>query len=892
MRQINVPAAPAPEASVDREIVLRTFIVKTAFTGASIGDQVTAARVLDLSGETPTQVGATVWFNETTALALASAPSAANLDLLSSTALTDAQLRAAPLSIFATTSAGEDVPLLATENGALAVGNANRKFRDGFVTASPDLTIWDEAWTNRGDGIVNRGGDAAGSSYLRISMDPTQVDSEYVLTTKDRFVLPSRFIFGLSQTHRFLGHEIEVGFVGVDGSGNIEVNAAFADVAISGTITIASNVATINFSSALHGIKGGDRVLLVGNAENRLNVGPVVATIVTPTQITVPCTLANGTYTAGGVVRWADPAKMARNACGLLFENATVTNATFYTRRNGSSGRLLNSTTASTTGTQSNTSPYSDAFNSAAAHELIGSMQEFMFISKAADGIAAASGQGRWSQGVPDEEKEYKLRIRARALSNVTRPIAKIVSATKLTASTTTNIVTDVAHNLIVGSWVAISGVRDIVNFPNTAAAAVLSIVSPTEFTIAMAGTTAIASAGGAVILVQGSVVLSGLTGLAVQSIARAGNILTVTVNTTATSALPGEYWHLYGCDATSLGLYDGPYKVLRMTGSAYELESVGADFGSINCGGALFRRTDHRVHFVQELEYTRHIVELFNQHGSADAARAMPVAVTNAPAIASNSSVNVAQVGAGTLAAHSAALAGTPLPIGGRVSTAPDVSLAALDSAFALITTAQQMVVKEFSTAENDLNITAPLNGTITNSTTPVVVAAAPGASLHNYYTCIVLNSDALGTATEFVLRDVALTLTTSALASNTLVTSAVHGLTVNDPVVFVGVSGITGLTAGVTYYVLTTASTTTFTLAATPGGATLTVTGTPAASQTLNHIIFRTKIQTAGLLTPLVLPFRTPLRGGIAVAQEVVTLTASTTGAVYFAAQGYRSF
>ena len=791
-----------------------------------------------------------------------------------------------PVGITSTASDGAETPLLATENGALAVGNAVRKFRDGFVSASPDLTIWDQSWTNQGTGFVNRGGDSAGSSYLRISLDPTRADSEYDLTTKTAFRLPSRFIFGVSQTHRFLGHELEISLVGVDGAGAIEVNPAFADVAISGTVAIATNVATINFASALHGIKGGDRVLLVGNTENRLNVGPVIATIVTPTQITVPCTLANGSYTAGGVVRWADPAKMAKNSCGLLFENTTVTNATFFTRRNGSSSRLLTSTIATTTGTQSNASPYSDAFNSAGAHELIGSMQEFMFISKTADGIAAASGQGRWSQGIPDEEKLYELRIRAKALSNVTRPIGKIVTATKLAASTTTNIVTSTAHGLAVGSWVAISGVRDIANFPNTAAAAVLSIVSATEFTIAMAGTTISNSVGGSAILVEGSNVLAGLTGLSVQSIQRTSNILTVTVNTTSTGALPGEYWEMYGCNATSMGLYDGAYKILRMTGSTYEVVSVGADFALINCGGAFFRRTEHRIHFVQEMEYTRHVVELFNQHGSTDAARALPVVPVSLPTLGTLTTLSNGQT------AHSTAATGSPLRVGGKVVTTVDATLVSGDASDAAVSTSQQLVVKPFASPELEFNVVPPVGGTVTNSTTAVTVQSAPAASTRNYYTALQVASDALGAATEAVLRDVALTLTTAVLASNTLVTSTSHGLAIGDAVVFVGVSGLTGVTAGVTYYVLTVPAATTFTLSATMGGTTLTVTGTPAASQTLNHILWRSKIQSSGYLTPVLLSFQTPLRGGTAVAQEFVTLTASVTGAVYFGAFGYRGF
>src|SRR5438477_8247250 len=74
--------------TVDREPVFTAYRVKTAFTGASVGDTVTATRILDVSGAVVTQLGATLWYNETTAAALASAPSAANLELVGSTALT------------------------------------------------------------------------------------------------------------------------------------------------------------------------------------------------------------------------------------------------------------------------------------------------------------------------------------------------------------------------------------------------------------------------------------------------------------------------------------------------------------------------------------------------------------------------------------------------------------------------------------------------------------------------------------------------------------------------------------------------------------------------------------------------------------------------------------
>jgi hypothetical protein len=523
-----------------------------------------------------------------------------------------------------------------TENGALSVGNATRKFRDGFVTGSPDTAVWDQAWTNQGSSFVGPGGDTAGSSYLRICMDPTTSETEYVLTSKDTFRLPSRFLFGASMSQRMLGHELAVELVGVDEDGVVEAISAPADLAISGTVTIASNVATINFAAA-HLLKGGDRILSFGNQESRLNVGPVVCTIVTPLQITVPCTLANGTYNAGGSVRWADPCGLAENACGLLYENATATNATFTARRNGSSARQLNSTVATTAATQSNTSPYCDAFNAANINELIGNMQEFMYISRSADGVAASSGQNRWTQGIPDEEKQFKLRVRAKMLKGTTRPIAKVVSVSKAGSTTWTAVLDrDVSGILTAGqSQIAFSGNGDIANFPNTTTVVVASVSTNTITFVSTTGTSS-NSFGGAVIFMQGSTTLAGLSGLSVVSLSRTDNIMTITVNTTATGALPGEYWELYGCAAGSLGLYDGAYLISRMTGSTYEVESVGANFGTIsNAGGMFFKRVEHRLHSIGEMEYTRHIVEMANQNGSSDAARALPVTVTGLPTLA-----------------------------------------------------------------------------------------------------------------------------------------------------------------------------------------------------------------------------------------------------------------
>jgi hypothetical protein len=84
-------------SSVDRELVQTTYRVRTAFTGASVGDIITLVQILDVSA-TPSTVSS-IWRNQTTAADLGSAPSAANLEIVGAQALTAAQLEAASITL-------------------------------------------------------------------------------------------------------------------------------------------------------------------------------------------------------------------------------------------------------------------------------------------------------------------------------------------------------------------------------------------------------------------------------------------------------------------------------------------------------------------------------------------------------------------------------------------------------------------------------------------------------------------------------------------------------------------------------------------------------------------------------------------------------------------------
>jgi len=527
-----------------------------------------------------------------------------------------------------------------TERGAVAVGNGLKKFRNGFINGfEPDL--WDEAWTNQGTGFRFDGGDAVGAGYLGISMPIEMADCEYVLTSKMAFTIPVRFAHGLSISQRISGQEIEASLVGCDINGNVETSTPVAPLTISGTVTIASNVATINFATP-HGLKGGDRVVVVGNTEKRLNVSPVIVTVVTPTQITVPCTLTNGTYTAGGQVVWADIFGYVQNASGFIFENTTVTNATLAVRRNGGNYFGTNTTVATTTASQSNTSPYTEAFRSALDNEIVQTFEHVKLISRPASSTSGASGSRKYTETIPDEDKLYKIRFRVRNLPNFTKVVAEISNIAK-TGTTTATVTTSAPHELVAGDRVQIYGVRDITNFPNlTAQTAVASVIDATNFTIVIGSASTTSSAGGVVVLNQGSVLLPGALNFSVQSIIAASNVLTITLNTTSSGLLPGEMIHLYGMSAVPE--YEGVYVVRRLNGSTVEVEkydgSAIATIGSTNTGGAIIKRTDVRIHYVRAMEYTRHLVEISNNRGVTDTAEGSPVLVAGG-SISQSSGIN-----------------------------------------------------------------------------------------------------------------------------------------------------------------------------------------------------------------------------------------------------------
>lgn len=122
----------------------------------------------------------------------------------------------------------------------------------------------------------------------------------------------------------------------------------------------------------------------------------------------------------------------------------------------------------------------------------------------------------------------------------------------------------------------------------------------------------------------------------------------------------------------------------------------------------------------------------------------ALPVQVANTPA----STITGGQT------AHSAASTGNPLRVGGRVNTAVDTTLIAGDASDIFITSGGSLAVKPYSVPEVDWTYAAASGG-ITNTTTAVTIKTAAAAGVRNYITGLQIESDALGAATEVVIRD-----------------------------------------------------------------------------------------------------------------------------------------
>jgi hypothetical protein len=656
--------------------------------------------------------------------------------------------------------------------GALEVSTTSRAFRDGFTDTTvtqPNPAYWDITSSST-DHIIEQGGNSGAAAYLRISLSPFDDGSGVRLVSKQDYRMPVRVGLGTSISQRIVGQEVFTGVIGEGQDGQVDYDTVgVPDVALSGTASVTSNVATITINN--HTWKGGDRVIIFGASDHRMNVGPVQLTVVDRNNITVPITIANGTYgLTGGTMRYCDFARGGRNAYGLLFENNSTTQASIVTKRNGSRQRILvGQPVATTTATQVRTDPFTDAFVAGSINELVLTNEEASYRSWTADSVGGVSGLAKFTQGTPDEDNGYRVIIRARNLDGLTKPIARITAASK-TGTTTATVTTDVPHNLAVGDWVQLTGARDVTNYPNLAASQIASVVNATSFTIVWGGAVTASTAGGTVWVVQGQVAAPGLIGQTVQSISRANNILSLTGNTTWSGVNPGDRINLHGLEGTNQ-VYEGSYKVLRLSTTTLEVDAPGADLGSQTTGGTVIRRTDVRVHFVRVLDYNRLTAEIVGGRGNAnDSNNAVPVTIsssTNLTIGALTSGTSAGNLGKAEDAAHASGDTGVAI-LGVRANTTPAARTSAADDYGTVAIDAEGKVITA-NTADSANTWQAVANPV--TAATNVALKAAAAAGIRNYVTDLTFENTTAA-AVGYIVQDATTTIYRITVPAGTSIT------------------------------------------------------------------------------------------------------------------------
>ena len=268
------------------------------------------------------------------------------------------------------------------------------------------------------------------------------------------------------------------------------------------------------------------------------------------------------------------------------------------------------------------------------------------------------------------------------------------------------------------------------------------------------------------------------------------------------------------------------------------------------------------------------------------------PAILQIAQATAGNLNVNVGTLVSGQTA-HSSASTGSPLRIGGRVVpttiATQDATLLAGDASDAGISTGQQLIIKESSTAELDYNF----NFSTVASTVTVqpFVPASGTASVRNYIRQLAISTDALGTGGVAWILDGALTVSSIAITTGLCTTSTNHDLKIGDSVVFTALAAGTGVSTNTVYYVTSVGSATTFNFALTIGGANV-VPSVAYTGTTVYRILYQQHFRASGVPQTTIITFPNPLRGIANMITNFLIPTTMTSGTIYITSTGYRGF
>ena len=510
--------------------------------------------------------------------------------------------------------------------------------------------------------FINTSRSSNGQQFIEISIDPLSV-SETQTTVEFkrpvRFPLYAEIEASLSQRTYGDYTVMEVtDKVGKDAE-PIEYNIV--------SISQSTTRLTVTLDSPFDGWLGS-WVDIYGLADSRFNytnaaietmsLDKKTLTITTRDETTIPSLTATPASFVGGKLKRQAKLQNARNAVGMRFTGLSHTTAAFMSRFDGGSIKEAGTLTGARLATNGSTAPtYTSGINgqveikSSSRYRIEVEPEIITFMDKPIDNSGAAYAPRQAFTAVkPSSDIDYYIRFRAVSPRSISRPVAKIVSAVKATASTTATITTDVPHGLNVDSYVNIYGINNQTVFANlTAATKVASIVSDTVFTIVIGTATIATSYGGYVSLCNGGVTQQGAIAQVVQSVAVDANGFVTLIGNGTWAGLGGvgEYVNLLGVrnstNGADLGV-DGVYRVSNFSTTTLVLEPVkylngtrainglGQDLSptvgvitTTNAGGAVLLRTTLRSHDFVAASYSQSVMNISGQ-GTYRADKAIPV--------------------------------------------------------------------------------------------------------------------------------------------------------------------------------------------------------------------------------------------------------------------------
>jgi len=545
-----------------------------------------------------------------------------------------------------------------------SVASSNDNFSDYW---RDEVNSWpNDNWScvSQGGAIVAIDGNAAGSRYVKCTLDPRDPSSRVDITGSSSLALrpPMRAGFGVSLSRRsqFQQFLIGMGAIGSDGVLADEDDTSLP-VELTGGVTVATNVATFT-SVNPHNYSVGTRISVFDVSDPRMCGFFTITGIPTATTFSIALSFANGTYGSGGYALYIPAALNVKDFIGVIADDMTAGNAKLVSRSTGAqryvrtwnpSASLWDSAVTPSGYAAANTYPAQARSTLEILHEgdWAGALVH------AVDTVSVASSSTAIDQQLPTPSLEYIPRMQWRNLPHQGVP-KTITTAVKAGSATAT--ITAPGHGLTVSSWVSIWGIRDQAAFANfSTAIQVASVIDSDTFTITFGISTTATSYGGFVVPAVTGLPMPYLASSSVQSIgvSASGRLLLQFLESQGNIAIGESVCFTGIVDSSNVNLvsYEGIYRVASTNTTLFQVELEplqGQELpgGTIVVGGALMGAPDFRLHFARGRAHGRVAVEIESGRAHGRVVSSVPVAVNGGSvAVSGTAAVNISQVSGGS---------------------------------------------------------------------------------------------------------------------------------------------------------------------------------------------------------------------------------------------------